>query len=153
MAPSSTDRIEKQIVLRAPRARVWRAIASGEELGTWFGVKGLKGWFEPGQRVRGQIANEGYEHLTLELTVEKVEQERLLSWRWHPHAVEPAVDYSKEPTTLVEFRLEKAAEGTWLSVVESGFDQIPAGRRDEAFRMNSEGWGTQMENVRRHVAG
>jgi len=152
MAPSSTDRIEKQIVLRAPRARVWRAIASGEELGAWFGVKGLKGWFEPGQRVRGQIANEGYEHLTLELTVEKVEQERLLSWRWHPHAVEPAVDYSQEPTTLVEFRLDEVEGGTRLTLVESGFDQIPAHRRDKAFRMNGEGWAEQLRRVERHVA-
>jgi uncharacterized protein YndB with AHSA1/START domain len=152
MSPSPTDRIEKQIVLRAPRSRVWKAIANAEELGTWFGVKGLKGWFEPGQRVRGQIASEGHEHLTLELTVEEVEPERLLSWRWHPHAVEPGVDYSSEPTTRVEFRLEDDGGGTRLTLVESGFDGIPAQRRDQAFGMNGEGWAEQLRRVERHVS-
>ena len=101
-----TDRIEKQIVLRAPRSRVWRALSSGEEFGAWFGVKGFKGLFAPGQRVKGQITSKGYEHLAVEMTIEQVEPERLLSARWHPNAVEPGVDYSAEPTTLVASRTE-----------------------------------------------
>jgi len=150
--PSTTDRIEKQIVLKAPRARVWRALSTGEEFGSWFGVSGLKGAFSPGQKVRGNITHKGYEHLSMEVTIDQVQPEKLLSLRWHPHAVEPSVDYSAEPTTLVEFRLEEASGGTRLTVVESGFDAIPAARREKAFLMNSEGWAAQLKNIERHVS-
>jgi uncharacterized protein YndB with AHSA1/START domain len=148
----STDRIEKQIVLRAPRSRVWRALTDAREFGTWFRVK-LENEFTPGKSVAGSILHPGYEHVRFEATVETMEPERLFSFRWHPYAIDPATDYSKEPTTLVEFRLEEVPEGTRLTVVESGFDKIPAGRRDEAFRMNEKGWAGQMENIRKHVAG
>jgi uncharacterized protein YndB with AHSA1/START domain len=151
MAPYS-DRIEKQLVLKAPRARVWRALSNGEELGSWFGVKGLKGAFQPGQKVRGNITHPGYEHLVMEATIDQVQPEKLLSLRWHPHAVEPGVDYSGEPTTLVEFRLEEVSGGTQVTVVESGFDRIPAARREKAYLMNSEGWAAQLQNVERHVS-
>ena len=147
----STDRIEKSIVLRAPRARVWRAIASPDEFGVWFRVK-LEGTFAPGARVRGQVTYPGYEHVTMEMTIERMDPERLISYRWHPHPVEPGVDYSDEPTTLVEFRLEDVAGGTRLTVIESGFDRIPLARRAEAFRMNERGWAEQLENIERHVA-
>src|SRR5262245_25356960 len=116
---SGSDRIEKKILLRAPRARVWRALTDAAEFGAWFRVK-LEGAFEAGQRVRGRVTYPGYEHLTFEVEVERMERERLFSFRWHPAAVDAAKDYSKEPTTLVEFRLEEAPEGTALSVVESG---------------------------------
>lgn len=152
MSPSSTDRIEKQILLRASRARVWRALTDAAEFGTWFGVE-LEGAFEVGKSVKGRMKYPGYEHLTLEVTVERMETESLFSYRWHPHAVDPSVDYSREPTTLVEFRLEEVPEGTLLRVVESGFDRIPPERRDDAFRGNEDGWRIQLENVRRHVEG
>lgn len=145
------DRIEKNILLRAPRARVWRALTDAEEFGSWFGVK-LEGRFEIGARVRGKITHPGYEHLTMELMVERMDAERLFSFRWHPYAIDPNTDYSKEPTTLVELRIEPANGGTMLSVVESGFDAIPEARRAEAFRMNEGGWEAQMKNVERHVA-
>lgn len=152
MTDGNTDRIEKKIVLRAPRARVWRALADAEQFGAWFGVD-LKGAsFRPGSRVRGRITAPGYEHLSLEVVVERMEPERRLSWRWHPYAVDPKVDYSSEPTTLVEFELQDAPEGTLLTVVESGFDRIPAARRAEAWRMNDQGWSAQMQNIERHVA-
>ncbi|HEY3120966.1 MAG TPA: SRPBCC family protein [Vicinamibacteria bacterium] len=147
----STDRIEKKVVLRAPRSRVWRAIADEKEFGAWFGVR-LEGAFAPGKRLKGQITVPGYEHVTMDITVERVDPERLFSYRWHPYAVDPGVDYSAEPTTLVEFRLEDVAGGTELSVVESGFDRIPVARRAEAFRMNEGGWAEQMKNIERHVA-
>ena len=147
----TTDRIEKTIVLRAPRARVWRALTDSEEFGTWFGVK-LEGAFVPGDWTSGRIKTPGYDHLTMSLLVETMTPEHLFSYRWHPYAVDPNVDYSAEPTTLVEFRLEDAPEGTRLTIVESGFDGIPSKRRDEAFRMNSQGWGHQIENIARHVA-
>jgi uncharacterized protein YndB with AHSA1/START domain len=147
----STDRIEKNVFLRAPRSRVWRAIATAEEFGAWFGVK-LEGAFAPGARVSGRITTPGYEHVIMEITIERVHPERLFSYRWHPHAVEPGVDYSGEPTTLVEFRLDEVAGGTKLTVIESGFDRIPASRRAEAFRMNDHGWAEQIKNIERHVA-
>jgi uncharacterized protein YndB with AHSA1/START domain len=152
MDPSSTDRIERTVLLRAPRSRVWRALTDAREFGAWFGVA-LEGRFAVGETIRGKITYPGYEHLTMEVTVERMEPERLFSYRWHPHAVDPDFDYATEPTTLVEFRLEEVPEGVQLTVVESGFDRIPPERRDEAFRRNSEGWSGQMENVRKHVGG
>jgi uncharacterized protein YndB with AHSA1/START domain len=147
---ASTDRIEKTIHLRAPKARVWRALTSAEEFGTWFRVR-LETEFAVGRTVKGKVTYPGYEHVTFSAIVERMDAERLFSLRWHPAAVDMKKDYSKEPTTLVEFRLEDAPGGTKLTIVESGFDQVPAGRRDEAFRMNSEGWTIQTENIRRHV--
>lgn len=149
---TTTDRIEKQILLRAPRSRVWRALTSVEELNAWFGVR-LEGALEPGAHLAGNITYPGYEHLKMEIDVERVEPERLFSWRWHPYAVEPEVDYSSEPTTLVEFTLEEVQGGTMLTVVESGFDRIPAARRAKAFEMNDGGWAEQMKNIERHVGG
>jgi uncharacterized protein YndB with AHSA1/START domain len=149
---TSTDRIEKKIVLRASRSRVWRAITDAEEFGAWFGVK-LEGSFASGARVRGRITVPGYEHVIMEVTIERIEPERLFSYRWHPYAVDPAVDYSGEPTTLVEFRLEEVSGGTQLTVIESGFDRIPAARRAEAFRMNDRGWAEQFKRIERYVSG
>jgi uncharacterized protein YndB with AHSA1/START domain len=148
---TATDRIEKEIVLRAPRSRVWRALANAQEFGAWFGVK-FEGKFKPGQRIEGQFTSPGYEHLTIDLEIERMDPENLLSYRWHPYAIDPAVDYSGEPTTLVEFRLEDAPGGTQLTIVESGFDGIPLARRAEALRMNDDGWAAQLENIERHVA-
>ncbi len=148
---NSTDRIEKEIVLRAPRSRVWRALADAEEFGAWFGIK-LDGAFAPGTRVRGQITSRGNEHVSIEFAVERMDAESRMSYRWHPYPVERGVDYSSEPTTLVEFQLEEVAGGTRLTVVESGFDRIPAARRAEAFRMNEAGWAEQLENIARYVA-
>jgi uncharacterized protein YndB with AHSA1/START domain len=149
---SLTDRIEREILLKAPRARVWRALSNAEEFGDWFGVA-LKGkTFAAGQRVQGHITYPGYEHVVWDVVIERMEPERLLSFRWHPYAVDPSVDYSKEPTTLVEFELKEVEDGTLLSVVESGFDNIPPSRRLEAFRMNSGGWDEQMKNIEKHVA-
>ena len=149
---TSTDRIEKQMVLCAPKSRVWRALTDAQEFGTWFRVK-LEGQFAVGQRIRGKITYPGYEHLTMDVTVERMDKEKQFSFRWHPGAVDPKVDYSAEPATLVEFRLEEAEGGTRLTVVESGFDKLPPGRREEAFRGNERGWTIQMENIKRHVDG
>lgn len=147
----TTDRIEKRIVLNAPRSRVWRAITDAEEFGTWFHVR-LAGAFTPGARVLGRLTEPGYEHVTMEVLVERVEPEDLFSFRWHPYAVEPDVDYASEPTTLVEFRLAEVADGTELTVVESGFDQLPPSRRADAFRMNDQGWAAQLQNIEGYLA-
>ena len=149
---SSTDRIERKILLKAPRSRVWRALSNAEEFGAWFGVE-LKGkTFATGQRVKGNITNPGYEHVVLDIVIERMEPENLISWRWHPAAIDSSVDYSQEPTTLVVFELKEAEGGTLLSLVESGFDKVPAMRQAEAFRLNSRGWDGQIENIAKHVA-
>jgi uncharacterized protein YndB with AHSA1/START domain len=145
-----SDRIEKTIELKAPVARVWRALTDHHEFGTWFGVR-LEGPFVPGQATRGQITYLGYEHVRWEAEVQKVEPERLFSFTWHPYAIDPNRDYSSEPRTLVEFTLQKTASGTLLHIVESGFDKIPSERRLEAFRMNDGGWSEQITNIARHV--
>ena len=145
------DRIEKRIELKAPVSRVWRALTDYREFGEWFRVK-LDGPFVPGQVSRGQITYPGYEHVKWEAVVQKMEPERLFSFTWHPYSVDPKIDYSKEPPTLVEFRLEKTASGTLLVLTESGFDKIPSDRRAEAFRRNDGGWTEQMKNIEKHVA-
>ncbi len=145
------NHIEKQIELRAPVSRVWRALTDYREFGEWFLVK-LDGPFAPGQVARGQITHSGYEHVRWEAVVQKMEPERLFSFTWHPYAVDPKIDYSEETPTLVEFRLEKTAGGTLLVLTESGFDQIPGERRLEALPRNDAGWAQQMKNMESHVA-
>src|SRR5262245_40470490 len=144
------DRIEKQILIKAPQPRVWRALTDSGEFGQWFRVK-LDGRFEPGRTVRGNVLHAGYEHIRVEMNIDRMEAEHLFSYRWHPYPADPKVYYSSEPTTLVEFRLAAENGGTLLTVVESGFDRIPAGRRDEAFRMNDGGWAAQVKNIQRHA--
>jgi uncharacterized protein YndB with AHSA1/START domain len=159
---TDTDRIEKKVVLRAPRERVWRAISSAKEFGSWFGLE-FEDAFAPNAKVIGRIvpttvdaevakSQEPYRGKAFEFSVDRIEPMRLFSFRWHPYAVDSAIDYSKEPTTLVEFRLEEVAGGTMLTITESGFDQIPLGRRAEAFARNQEGWAAQMKMVEKYVA-
>src|SRR5271169_1532953 len=147
--------IEKRIELKAPVSRVWRALTDYREFGEWFRVK-LDGPFVPGQISRGQITYPGYEYIKWEAVVQKMEPERLFSFTWaHPKSLDKAEynpDYSGEPSTLVEFTLEKTASGTLLVLTESGFDKLPADRRLEAFRRNDGGWTDQMKNVEIYVA-
>ena len=158
----STDRIEKKILLRAPRKRVWRALSDSAEFGTWFGVK-FEGPFTPGARIRGTVVGTAvdaevakmqkqYDKVPFEMTIERIEPERLLSFRWHPNAVEAGVDYSNEPTTLIEFTLEDVPGGVMLTVTESGFDKIPLARRAKAFTANEQGWGIVVELVEKYFA-
>jgi uncharacterized protein YndB with AHSA1/START domain len=144
------DRIEKSTEIKAPQSRVWRALTDHREFGTWFRVE-LEGPFVAGQVSRGRMLVPGYEHLKWEAVVQRIEPEHLFSFTWHPYAIEPDVDYSGEPATLVEFRLEPTATGTLLRVIESGFDRIPEHRRLEAFRMNEGGWTAQLKNIAKHV--
>ena len=144
-------RIEKQIELKAPVSRVWRALTNHREFGLWFGVK-LKSPFKVGKSTRGPITYPGFEHIEMEVVVQKIEPETYFSYTWHPFAIDPAVDYSKETPTLVEFRLDEKKGGTLLVVIETGFDRIPAGRRLKAFRMNREGWAEQLISIKKYVA-
>jgi uncharacterized protein YndB with AHSA1/START domain len=158
----NTDRIEKKILLRAPRQRVWRALSDSTEFGSWFGVK-FDGPFAPGASLHGVIvptsvnaevaaAQKPYEGTPFEITIEQMEPERLFSFRWHPYAVERDVDYSAEPTTLVVFVLDEVAEGIMLTVTESGFDQIPLARRAKAFTANEQGWSMVVKLIDEYLA-
>ena len=151
MTASTTDRIEKAILLRAPRARVWRALSDPRQFSQWFGVT-VDTPFTPGARIRGGVTHPGYEHLKFDITIDQVVPETLVSWRWHPHPIDVTQDYSVEPTTLVVFTLEDAPGGTMLKVVESGFDAIPSARRLDAYRGNEEGWTAQMTSIEQYVA-
>ena len=145
------DRIEKQVTLDAPRSRVWRALTDVAQFNAWFGVK-LSAPFVPGAEVSGQITIRDYDHVTMTIWIETMEPERFFSFRWHPYAIEPGIDYADEPTTLVSFTLEDSGKGTRLTIVESGFDAIPESRRAKAFAMNSSGWAGQAENIRKFLA-
>jgi uncharacterized protein YndB with AHSA1/START domain len=151
MKDTDNDRIEKHVLLRAPVARVWRALVDAQEFAGWFGLElDVKGSFTPGTRVACRPTHPGYEHARFHITIERVEPERRFSWRWHPHAVDRSRDYSSEPTTLVEFTLEAVGGETRLTVVESGFDGIPLDRRLAAYRGNEDGWTQQMQAIERH---
>ncbi len=150
MTTKHRDRISAKIVLRSPLARVWRALTDPEELGRWFGIKGL-GPLSPGATVRGMYTHEGFEHIPFEAVVERLEPERLFSFRWHPFAVDPGVDYSAEPRTLVVFTLEEAEGGTILSVAETGFDRLPPARREKAYAEHTEGWPYQLKAVEQYL--
>jgi uncharacterized protein YndB with AHSA1/START domain len=147
----STDRIEKSVVLRAPRSRVWKALTEPDQFGQWFGVK-LAGPFHPGAHVTGKVTHEGYEHIPFTFTIERMEPERLFSWRWHV-LLDAERGLVSEPATLVVFELEDVEEGTLLKVAESGFDAIPPEYRETAFRGNEGGWAQQMESIKRFLAG
>jgi uncharacterized protein YndB with AHSA1/START domain len=158
----STDRIEKKILLHAPRKRIWHALSDSTEFGTWFGMK-FDGPFVPGTVVRGVIvgtkvnaevakAQKEYEGMSGEITIERIEPERLFSFRWHPFAVERGVDYSAEPTTLIVFMLEETPDGVLLTVTESGFDQIPLERRSKAFTANEQGWTMVLKLIEEYLA-
>ena len=158
----STDRIEKQILRHAPRKRIWQALSDSTEFGTWFGMK-FDGPFVPGAVMRGVIvgtkvnaevakAQKEYEGMSGEITIERIEPERLFSFRWHPFAVERGVDYSAEPTTLIVFTLEETPDGVLLTVTESGFDQIPLERRSKAFTANEQGWTMVLKLIEEYLA-
>ena len=160
---TTPDRIEKKILLKAPLARVWSAISDTKQFGTWFGVA-FDAPFEAGKRITGRIVptkvdaeiaaeQKPFEGRAFDLVVDRIEPERLFSFRWHPAAIEEGVDYSKEEMTLVTFELEVAEGGTLLKVTESGFDKIPPERRANAFSMNEGGWEAHTRLVQKYVEG
>jgi uncharacterized protein YndB with AHSA1/START domain len=144
------DTIEKTIEIEAPLPRVWRALTTAEEFGEWFGVKPEVPFVE-GKEAYGQITYPGFEHVTWRAMITKITPQTYFSYTWHPYAIDPGVDYSHEPQTLVEFFLKPTASGTHLTVRETGFEKIPAHRRPDAFRMNDHGWAEQVGNIRDHV--
>jgi uncharacterized protein YndB with AHSA1/START domain len=158
---TETDRIQKQILLRAPRARVWRALTDHREFGSWFGMR-YDGPFTPGAKIRATIVpttvdaevarrQKEFEGISFEIQIDRMEPERVFSFRWHPGAVEPGVDYASEPTTLVVFELKEAPDGVLLTVTESGFDRIPLARRAKAFKGNEAGWGMVIKLIEKYL--
>ena len=161
MPTVKTDRIEKKVLLRAPHGRVWQAITNAQQFGTWFGVK-FEGAFKPGTLVRGVVVPTGvdpeiakvqkpYEGMPFEITIDRIEPERLFAFRWHPFAIERNVDYSGEPTTLIEFALQDVEGGVMLTITESGFDRIPLARRAKAFEANDEGWDMMVSLIEKYL--
>ncbi|MGA2450472.1 MAG: SRPBCC family protein [Polyangiaceae bacterium] len=160
--PTDKDRIEKKILLHAPLGRVWRALSDARRFGAWFGVD-FEGPFTPGARMTGRIVpttvdeevaklQKPYEGKPFEITVDRAEPERIFSFRWHPFAIDPAEDYSSEPTTLVVFELAEVEGGTLLTITESGFDGIPLARRAQAFAANDGGWTHQTKLIEKYLA-
>lgn len=147
---ATPNQIKKEIVLKAPVARVWNALTDHEQFGAWFRVK-LEAPFALGQVARGAITWPGMEHYVWESKVTALEHERLFAFEWHPYAIDLQHDYSKEKPTLVEFRLVAVPEGTRLTLTETGFDQVPDARRSLAYRMNEQGWTVQMKNIEDYV--
>ena len=159
---TDTDRIKKKVLLRAPRERVWHAISDARQFGSWFGVE-FAGPFVAGATTIGKLVpttvdpeaakrQKQYEGFKFEFAIDRIEPQRLFSFRWHPFAVERGVDYSKEPATLVTFELEQQADGTMLTVTESGFDRIPLERRAKAFAANEQGWTAQIKLIEKYLA-
>jgi len=159
---TSTDRVEKKAVIRAPRAKIWRALTDSKEFGTWFGMR-LDAPFEPQKSVHGTIVpttvdpevakhETPYEGVRFELVIDRIEPEKVFSFRWHPGAVDPKVDYSSEPMTLVTFTLDEADGGILVTVTESGFDRLPAERRAKALAGNAEGWAMVVTLLDTYVA-
>jgi uncharacterized protein YndB with AHSA1/START domain len=162
MTVAVSDRIEKTIMLHAPRARVWRALTNADEFGSWFGMK-FSGQFAPGAHLRGVMTpttvdpevarlQNPHEGMPFEITIDRIEPERLFSFRWHPFAIDSAVDYSHEPTTLIVFELEQVGTDIKLTVTESGFDQIPLERRAKAFTANEGGWTMVVQLIEKYLA-
>ena len=158
---STTDRIEKHITLDAPIERVWRAITDAREFGDWFGFA-FDGDFVPGKRVNARIKpttsdpeiakmQEKYAGMPFEFVIDKLEPMHTFSYRWHPFAIDKDVDYSNEPMTLVTFSLASTSTGTALTVVETGFDSLPAHRITDAYEANEEGWAMQMDLIEKHL--
>lgn len=157
----ASNEIRKQAVLRAPVERVWQAITDAGKFGEWFGVR-FDGPFEAGKRVTGKITptkvdrevaklQEPHAGKPFEWVVESLQPESRAAFRWHPFAIDPKVDYSGEPMTRIEFLLEDVDKGTRLTIVESGFDAIPAERRAEAFAANEGGWAHQLKLIEKYV--
>ena len=149
MSPSERDAIRKQVVVKAARSRVWKALVNSDEFGEWFRAD-LAGEFKPGAHVIGHSTYPGLEDHRFDIEIQEIVPETLFSFRWHPHERDNHLTRSERPTTLVEFRLEDVPEGTLVTVIESGFDALPDEYRDESFRENTSGWEEQMDNIRQH---
>ena len=145
-----SNTIEKSIEIKASRSRVWRALTDHQEFGTWFGID-IKAPFVVGEVSRGMMTIKGFTHVPWNSTIKAMEEPAYFAYTWHPYAVDPDIDYSGEPETLVEFWLEETAGTTSVKVRETGFDKLPPHRIADALRANTNGWGFQLENIKKHA--
>lgn len=150
MPAVSTDRITKEIMIKAPRTKVWKALTELNQFQQWFGAA-LDTPFTPGARSRGHVTEKGWEHVQMDIQIERMEPEHTFTYRWLPFAIDPKRDYSKETRTLVEFTLDEVNGGTKVTVVESGFEGVAADRRAEAFKMHEGGWEGQLKNIQKYA--
>jgi uncharacterized protein YndB with AHSA1/START domain len=153
MNSTQTDRIEKKIVLKAPRSRVWQALTDSKQFGEWFGCEVEGPFIAGGTLTRASLTMREYKGRQMEFVVDRIEPESFFSWRWHPAAIDEGIDYASEPMTNVEFHLKEIAGGTELTVIETGFDQVPLARQATAYRMNIGGWEHQMDQIATYVGG
>lgn len=145
-----SNTIEKSIEIKASRSRVWKALTDSKEFGTWFGIK-IEGPFAVGEVSKGMFTIDGFTHVPWSSTIKAMEEPGYFAYTWHPYAVDPEVDYSGEPETLVEFWLEETSGTTLVKVRETGFDNLPPHRIADALRANTNGWGFQLENIKKYA--
>lgn len=137
------------------------ALTDSAQFGVWFGMK-LDGPFVAGQPLKGHIVptemdpeiarmQAPYSGYPVNWMVDRIEPKSLFSLRWHPYAIDPEIDYSDEPMTLITFTLKEVTGGVALTVTETGFENIPAHRRTEALKANDGGWAKQMELIATYV--
>ena len=150
MTDSDDDKTVKTVELRAPIARVWRALTDYKEFGHWFRVD-LDQPFQAGGTSTGQMTYPGHEGTPWLVYVDRMEPERLFSFRWYD-SENGSKQSDDQPALLVEFQLEDIPNGTRLTITESGFSALPHPRRIELMRGNEEGWTIQADNLDRHLS-
>ena len=144
------DRIDRTIEIEAPPDRVWRVLTTAADLAAWFKVT-VEGDIAPGAEVWMTSTQPGYEGMRFAVRIVEMTAPRQFVWQWHPGAVDPAVDYSREPWTTVTFVLEAAGRGTRLSVSEIGFNEISLSRRAKVFADNTGGWTAVIDWIRTYA--
>jgi uncharacterized protein YndB with AHSA1/START domain len=155
------ERIEKHVLIRAPRERVWKALTDSQEFGRWFGAR-IEGPFVAGRSVRAVIApseNATAEEIAghpalgkpLIFQVERIDPPHRFSYRWQPLEVSADPGVVEGPSTLVEFTLDETKEGTRLTVIESGFSLLPEAHRRPVYESHEGGWTIQVQRIRVHI--
>ena len=155
------NRIEKQIVLNAPRERVWQAIVDSRRFGTWFGIE-FEGPFVEHARTPGRIVptqvddkvaamQEPWVGMACDFFVERIQPMDRFAFRWYAYPEGPDEDPDGNTMTLVEFHLQDADGGTRLTITESGFERVPAAHRAKAFTDNEGGWAMQVQLIAKYL--
>ena len=139
MTDDALNRIDRTIEVNAPPDQVWRVLTTAKDLSTWFKVS-VEGDIVAGAEIWMTSLNSGHEGTRFLVRIKEMTAPRRFVWEWHPGAVDPAIDYSREPWTTVTFTLEPSGRGTRLSVSETGFNDISLARRAKAYADNSQGW-------------
>jgi uncharacterized protein YndB with AHSA1/START domain len=129
---------------------VWRALTTAADLAAWFQV-GIEGDITPGAEIWMTSKYPGHQGQRFAVKVTEMTPPRRFAWQWHPGAVDPAVDYSREPWTTVTFTLEPSGRGTRLTVSETGFNEISLARRAKVYQDNNQGWAEVLVWIQKYV--